>query len=219
MLTRSGLRKRSNSRPYCEGVDIGDLHGVADQASGGRTAAWSDGNALLFREADEIPDDQEVAGELHLLDDLDLRIQSAGVFGEIVFQAAGVAQSFETPTPFFESLARDVFEIRIGGVFSGDVEFRERFFDLFEFDAAALGDLPRHLDRLLKLAEQGSHLIARFDKLEQSNGTGASTGTASCRPRRRNRSIAADSATGRPAIRRLIFTRSGHEARAGRLMP
>ncbi len=67
-----------------------------------------------------------------------------GVFGEIVFQAAGVAQSFETPTPFFESLARDVFEIRIGGVFSGDVEFRERFFDLFEFDAAALGDLPRH---------------------------------------------------------------------------
>ena len=59
-------------------IDIGDLHGVADQAAGGRSAARSDGNAARFREADEVPDDQEVAGELHLLDGADLAIQALG---------------------------------------------------------------------------------------------------------------------------------------------
>ena len=43
---------------------------------------------LLLGEADEIPDDQEVSGELHLLDHLDFAIQALGVLGEIVLQVA-----------------------------------------------------------------------------------------------------------------------------------
>ena len=85
-------------------IDIGDLHGVADQAAGGRSAARTHRNALRFGVADEVPDDQEVARELHLLDHPDLAIQALGVFGEIVLQAArrcaalpGAAGAFRIP--------------------------------------------------------------------------------------------------------------------------
>ena len=46
-------------------------------------------------EADEIPDDQEVAGELHLLDHLDLAIQPLDVLRQIVLQRALRAQRFQ----------------------------------------------------------------------------------------------------------------------------
>ena len=71
-----------------ERIDVGDLHRVADQAAGGGTAARAHRDAALLGEADEIPDDQEVAGELHLLDHLDFAIQALGVLGEIVLQVA-----------------------------------------------------------------------------------------------------------------------------------
>ena len=50
---------------------------------------------LLLGEADEIPDDQEIAGELHLLDHLDFAIQALGVFRQIVLQAALRLQRFQ----------------------------------------------------------------------------------------------------------------------------
>ncbi len=55
-----------------ERIDVGDAQAVGHQAAGGRAATRPDGNALLARVADEVPDDQEVAGELHLLDHLEL---------------------------------------------------------------------------------------------------------------------------------------------------
>ena len=97
-------------------IDIGDLHRVADQAAGGRSAARADGDVVRFGEADEVPDDEEVAGELHLLDHRDLAIQALDVFGEIVLQAAGGAHGFQARAALFETLARDVFEVGIGGV-------------------------------------------------------------------------------------------------------
>ena len=58
-------------------IDIGDLHRIADEAAGRGAASRADGNVLRFREADEVPDDEEVAGELHLLDHLDLASRDA----------------------------------------------------------------------------------------------------------------------------------------------
>src|SRR5207253_10988505 len=45
---------------------------VRDERAGAGAAARTDGDAVLSTEADEVPDDQEVAGELHLGDDVDL---------------------------------------------------------------------------------------------------------------------------------------------------
>jgi hypothetical protein len=65
MLTRSGFKNRSNG----------------DQRSGAGTAARTDRDSPLFRLADEVPDDQEVARILHAADDLDLRFQARAVRG------------------------------------------------------------------------------------------------------------------------------------------
>ena len=118
---------------------------------------------MRFGEADEVPDDEEVAGELHLLDHPDLAIQALDVFGEIVLQAALRAQGFQTRAALFESLARDVLEIGIGGVLGRDVEFRKRLLDLLELDVAALGDVPGAVERIFELAEELHHLVARFE--------------------------------------------------------
>ena len=90
-----GIEEALEQQAVLQRVDIGDRHGVADQAAGGRTAARADGDVLRFGVADEVPDDQEVARELHLLDHLDFAIQALGVFGEIVLEHALGAHGFE----------------------------------------------------------------------------------------------------------------------------
>ncbi len=143
-------------------VDIGDRHGVAHQAAGRRAAPRPHRNAVRFGVADEVPDDQEVAGELHLLDHLDFAIQALGVFGEVVLQSALGAHGFQARAALFEALPRDVFEVGVGGVAFRHVEFRERLLHLFQLDVAALGDLPGAVERVLQLAEQLHHLVARL---------------------------------------------------------
>ena len=70
--TRSGLRKRSNSRPNRSGIEIGDGERIGDERARARTAARPDRDVVVLRPFDEVGHDQEVAGELHPLDDADL---------------------------------------------------------------------------------------------------------------------------------------------------
>src|SRR6202030_2893422 len=69
------IEEALEQQPVLERVDIGDIHRVADQASGRRAAPRTDWNPARFGEADEVPDDKEVARELHLLDHPDLALQ------------------------------------------------------------------------------------------------------------------------------------------------
>ena len=73
--TRSGFRKRSNSRPKRSGIEIGDGERPGHDRAGARAAARPDGDAVGLGPLDEVGDDQEVAGELHLRDDVDLEGQ------------------------------------------------------------------------------------------------------------------------------------------------
>ena len=69
-----GIQEALEEERVLQGIDVGDLHGVGDERSGGGSAAWSDGNVDLAGVLDEVPDDEEVAGELHLLDAVDLAL-------------------------------------------------------------------------------------------------------------------------------------------------
>src|SRR5690606_29321928 len=57
-------------------VDISDAKNVCNQRAGAGAAPWADGNALLLRPADEVGDDQEVAGEAHFANDRELLRQA-----------------------------------------------------------------------------------------------------------------------------------------------
>ncbi len=59
-----------------ERVDVGDAEGVAHDGPGGRTAAGSDGDAVVFGELDVVPDDEEVGVEAHLADDAELELEA-----------------------------------------------------------------------------------------------------------------------------------------------
>ena len=56
-------------------VEVGDAQAVGDQRARRRAAAGPDADAVLAGEADEVPDDQEVVGEAHLLDRPQLELE------------------------------------------------------------------------------------------------------------------------------------------------
>ena len=87
-LLRPGLRKRSKSRPWASGSRSVMRSAVRHERAGGRAAARAHGHAVLARPADVVPDDQEVAREAHLLDDVELEPQPLPGLGR---RAAAVA--------------------------------------------------------------------------------------------------------------------------------
>src|SRR5581483_6787473 len=62
--------------PVADRVDVGDVQAVGGQRAGRRAPAGTDADAVLAREADEVPDDQEVVGEAHLADGLQLELEA-----------------------------------------------------------------------------------------------------------------------------------------------
>ena len=60
-----------------ERVEVGDVERVGDDRAGGRAAARADGDPVLLRVADEVPDDQEVGVEAHLGDHAELELERA----------------------------------------------------------------------------------------------------------------------------------------------
>ena len=62
---------------HADGIDGGDAERIADGAVGGRAAALHQ-DVLLAAEAHDVPDDEEVAGEVELLDQMRVRARSGG---------------------------------------------------------------------------------------------------------------------------------------------
>src|SRR5579884_1025956 len=74
-----------------DGIDRGDAERVTDGAVGGRAAALRQ-NAVAAAELDDVPDDEEITGEIELFDQrqlaLDLRARS------LVIRAIAIARAF-----------------------------------------------------------------------------------------------------------------------------
>ncbi len=70
-----GIEEALEQQPEAQRVEIGDAERPGGHRSRARPAAGADGNAALLCPADELGDDQEVAGEAHLADDLELVLQ------------------------------------------------------------------------------------------------------------------------------------------------
>ena len=81
--SRSGERNRSNSRPEVDGVGVGDAEGVTDRRVGRRPPPLAE-DVVAPAELDDVPHDEEVAGEAELLDHVQLVVDlgvGAGVPG------------------------------------------------------------------------------------------------------------------------------------------
>ena len=81
-----GVEEALEDQPVLERVEVGDAHRVGDHRAGARPAARADPDAVVLGPVDEVGDDEEVAGEVHLLDDADLVV---GLALHLVRDAAG----------------------------------------------------------------------------------------------------------------------------------
>ena len=62
-------------------VDLRDVEAVGDERAGGRSSAGADADPARSRERDEVPDDEEVVGEAHLADRLQLEREPLAELG------------------------------------------------------------------------------------------------------------------------------------------
>ncbi len=77
----AGIEHPLEEEAVDERVDVGDLEAVRDEAAGRRAAARPDADAVAAGERDEVGDDEEVVGEAHLLDRLELELEALAVLG------------------------------------------------------------------------------------------------------------------------------------------
>ena len=115
--------------------------------AGRGAAARADADAVPLREADEVRDDQEVVGEAHLADRLELEAEPLLQLG----RRAAVA-------PLDEPLLAELDEVleRVAAV--GHRELGQQDPAELDLDGAALGDLERAPQRLLVAGEVERHL-------------------------------------------------------------
>ena len=127
-------------------VEVGDLEAVGDEAAGRRAAARADADAVLLGEVDEVPDDEEVVLEAHLLDRLELEAEALVELGR--------ERSVALLQAFFAELDEEV----EGLAPVGHRELRQQDPAELELDVAALGDLERAAKRVVVAREVAGHL-------------------------------------------------------------
>src|SRR5207253_3874799 len=154
-----GIQKSLKQQLMLERINVSDAHGVGDERSGCRSTARTDGNGILSSVADEVPDNQEVSGELHLLNDRDLTRQALIVVSARLLQPTrgfGLTKSFPSAR---KTLTSNVFKVTIQREAIRDREFRKRILDLVQLEIAALGNGQRLLQHIFTAIEELLHLV------------------------------------------------------------
>ena len=96
-----GIEEALEQQAPAQRIEVGDLERPGDQRARARAAARPDRHAVVLRPLDEVGDDQEVAGEAHLHDHVELVDEPLLVRLEVdaVGQPARAALSSSRPRP------------------------------------------------------------------------------------------------------------------------
>ena len=124
---------------------------VGDDRAGRRAAARPDADPVRLREADEVPDDQEVVGEAHLADRLQLELEAV------------LELRRHRSVALLQALLAELDEVVEGVAPVRRREVRQVDAPELDRDGAALGDLERPPDRLRVVGEVLGHLVRRLE--------------------------------------------------------
>ena len=144
-----GVQETLEQQAVAKRIDVGDLERVRDQRPGGRAAARTDRDPRVLGVLDEVPHDQEVAGEAHPLDHVELVVRALERLRRHRI-AVALAHPLPNELAYIRRLALAV-RRRVA---------RNQLTPQLELDVAALGDLERGRDRLGPLRERLCHLVA-----------------------------------------------------------
>src|SRR6185312_9712721 len=117
-------------------VEVGDLQHPRHQRAGARTAARADRDAVLLAPVDEVRHDQEVAGEAHLDDDVQLAFQPRLVVGQRV-----AGRERRGGEAFLQALPRQFADVAVEVVARGYGEIGQVVGAELQFEVAAPGQL------------------------------------------------------------------------------
>ena len=134
-------------------VEVGDPKAVGHGGASGRAAARADANARLLGVADEVPGDQEVRGEPHVVDDF-----------ELVGDALDDAWRQVVAPPAFGTFPCEVVEVvLVGGEAFWDREVRQQGVTKRDFEVGSFGHPQRVVTRFRQFPEQVAHLTSRLE--------------------------------------------------------
>ena len=137
---------------HADRVDRGDAERVADGAVGRGATALAE-NSLLFREANQIPDDQEVAAEPQLVDELEFAFDLMP--RAVVIRLIAAARAFigQLPEKRGDGLARGQRIVRklIAEIGKREAEARRNDFGVGD-GFRDIGEKLRHFGRALEVA-------------------------------------------------------------------
>ena len=158
-----GIQEPLEEEVVLDGIDLGDAQAIGDHAPGGRSAAGSHGQADFPGVLDEVPDDEEISGESHLLDELDFQVETVLVFLERMSVRSVALLLGDFSRPGEEALAGDLLEIVVQGFPGRGLENRQEMNVLREREIAGRGDLGRIPDGLGIFLEEFDHLGGGFE--------------------------------------------------------
>ena len=147
-----GVEEALEQQLVLDRVELGDLERVRDERAGGRPAPRADPDAAVLGVADEVGGDEEVAGEAHRQDDVDLVVGLPGV---------------ALRHPGREALAQPRVDLLaqpgVLGVAGRHRHPRHEVGALGERRLAALGDEQRVVAGLRELRPQRAHLLRALE--------------------------------------------------------
>ena len=156
------IEKALEQQVVAQRVHVGDAERVGDQRAAARAAPRSYGNVVALGPADELHDDQEVAGKAHLIDDAELVFQPFGVVGHRQGQLAELRETLEL---VLEPGTGLLLEKRFQGHALGHRVIRQVVLAERHLNVAAPGDLYRVLECLGQIGEQLRHLLGALQVL------------------------------------------------------
>ncbi|MNK84345.1 hypothetical protein D3C87_1041920 [compost metagenome] len=132
-------------------VDVGDLEAVGGQRACRGAAAGADLDAVGLGVVDEVPDDQEVRREAHLLDDPELELEALLEFGSDGLEALA------------EAVPGDLVEVALDGMAGRDVVAWQHDAPEVEDQVALLGDLEGVPEGPGRVVEDLGHLVGGLE--------------------------------------------------------
>src|SRR5262249_27145751 len=144
-----GIQKALENQPILKRIDVRDAKNKRNDRTCSRTASRADGDAFLFREMNEIPDDEEITDETRFFQNAQFILEATGQL-----RISRGAFAIPRPQTFVAKLTQIAF-----ARFSGqDWILRVFRTPKFKNEMAAFANMQRVRDRLRKFAEHLPHL-------------------------------------------------------------
>ena len=134
-------------------VEIGDPERVGHRTASGGAATGPDSDVVVAGVADEIPGDEEIRREPHVVDNAEFVVET---FDDLVAEVG--------PPTFVGAFVREVAEVLgVGREAFGQRKLGKLRFAELDLDIAAFGDPQRVVARFGDLAEESAHLAGGLD--------------------------------------------------------